>query len=124
MKKWIELMQKQHAYYQAIWEITQEESERLKKGLSIQNLLNKKRIFICCIDEIEEQMAPFRKKMDLCSNEEKNEIETLCKTVKKLLEKMLAKDQENQKILQEQLLSLKEKTKTANLHPAQGGKNG
>jgi hypothetical protein len=105
----IQLLQKQKAYYEAIWDITQEESERLNRGSSTINLLKKKRILVACIEEIDLAIFPLREQYQ----NDSPEVPPLVEELNKLLQKTLQLDQQNQQLLKQQLSLLKAKMASA-----------
>lgn len=96
------LLKKQKAYHQVIWEITEEEGERLQLGESISSLINKKKIILSCLDEIEEKLAPLR---SLYKGND-SEVSHIVGELSGILEKTLAQDLKNQEVLKKKLLLL------------------
>jgi hypothetical protein len=111
------LLKKEHGYYKAIMEISQQEYANLESRqpfTQIAPLLKKKKILLTCISEIDAALAPLKKywqskkdRSDPYSEKIKIELDAL----NKLLKEILQMDLVSQKNLEHHLLTLKEKEK-------------
>lgn len=109
------LLKKEQGYYDAIFELTQVETDLLKKKKdpkTLTSVIKKKKVLFSCIDEIETAISPLKKLWKSKSKEAdphfllvKRELHSL----DELLKKILQMDQSNQKLMRSYLLDLKQK---------------
>ncbi|SCA63675.1 Uncharacterized protein SCG7086_AZ_00100 [Chlamydiales bacterium SCGC AG-110-P3] len=107
-QKLLALLLKEQGYYQAIYDITEDEHGRLVRGRplnEVMGLLKKKKILVTCIDEIDNMLAPLRNiwiehKDDsaVCI-----EIQQTVSQLDETLKKTLVLDQRNQQLMKQQL---------------------
>jgi hypothetical protein len=106
------LLQKEKGYYDSIWDITQQEAEKLQRGRPLTetiNLLKKKKILVTCIEEIESMIKPLR---ELWMQHHSDcalaiEIRALIKQLDEQLKQTLDLDKKNQILMQQALNALK-----------------
>lgn len=109
-----QLLVKEHGYYRTILEITQLENEKLQTQQNLEEmrpLLNKKKMLLKSIQEIEATMRPLKKIW--FSQVDPNipvtsQIENEFNALNKLLKEILQLDLINQKILGNYILYLKD----------------
>jgi hypothetical protein len=118
-----QLLKKEHGYYKAIFEITQEENETLKTHQSITELkplLKKKKILLACINEIESAMTPLKKywqsKINR-SDEPSEKIKLELNALNQLLKEILQLDLLSQKTMENHLLYLRERNTVLSQNP-------
>ena len=112
-----QLLRKECGYYKAILEITRLENEKLEHGhplSEIRPLLEKKKILLSCINEIDSALSPLKKywinktdRSDKFSQQVKAEVSDLNDIVKAILQQDLTA----QKMLETQLHIFREKQK-------------
>jgi hypothetical protein len=82
-EKLLYLLQKKKGFFEAILELTEEESE-----LSLQDwisALEQKKILLSCIEEIDAQIMPFKKSLHNLSQEITDELDHIRNIIKRIL---------------------------------------
>jgi len=111
LEELLALLQKQQGYYDSIWEITQQEEEKLRKGRPLTetvNLLKKKKILVTCVEEIDTMIRPLRAlwSKQQGSNPLADAIKALIKTLDQTLKNTLEQDKKNQRLMQQAISRL------------------
>jgi hypothetical protein len=91
----LELLRKEQGYYLSILEIAKEESKKVSMNepfKEIKPLLNKKKILLTCIGEIEKKLTPLKKywqgktdRSDVLSKQIKDQLDALNEILKEIL---------------------------------------
>src|ERR1700722_20217786 len=96
--KLIQLLNRKRGFFEAILDLTLVEAElSVKEWISV---LEQKKILLSCIDEIDHELAPYKDRLSNLSQEALEELEA----IRKVVEKILKLDLENQKARKSQLL--------------------
>ncbi len=82
-KQLLTLLRKKKGFFEAILELTESETDLpLNEWVPV---LEQKRVFLMCIDEVDGQLHPFKKTLHTISEEIKAELDHMRHTVKKIL---------------------------------------
>lgn len=117
--KFIQLLDKEFGYYEAILDITEQENGKFQRERplsEIQPLMKKKQIFIACIDEISRELRPLKQEW----KEDKSRyplplkelIEEHLKNFDALLKTILDLDKANNRMLEKRMAALKAQSRT------------
>ena len=100
-EKLLTLLKKKKGFFEAILELSESESHlRLPDWIS---LLEQKRILLSCIDEIDEELSPFKASLPNLSQELSEEIDQ----IRNVVERILHLDRQNQEKRREELSAVK-----------------
>lgn len=82
-KHLISLLQRKRGYFETLLELAEHEQMLpLQDWISV---LEQKKVILSCIDEIDEQLAPFKERFSHLSHEMHEELESMKQLVKKIL---------------------------------------
>ena len=102
----LRLLQKEHCYYQAVLELTEQENQLLKSKTpspkAVFALEKKRQILLACVEEIEDALRPVKKYWDAKtdrSDSESQSVEQELKSIHKVLQKLIDLDKENQSLM-------------------------
>ena len=117
------LIQKERGYYLACLELLESQRQALINGRpfsEISPLLRKQQILLECIDDLEKALIPIKKSWKAKSSHEDPtsiEVRKELADLQLLLQDLLAKDKENQRLFNESLSSLKNSSGSAKTNP-------
>lgn len=88
----LQLLQKKRGFFEAILELSEMEAElTLTEWISV---LEQKKVLLSCIEEIDQELGPFKQQLAKLSHEVTEELETL----KLVIRQILHLDSQNQEI--------------------------
>src|ERR1700722_2945500 len=100
-EKLLTLLQKKKGFFEAILELSEKESHLpLHEWIA---LLEQKKILLSCVDEIDRALLPYKASFHPISQEISEEIEQ----VRKVVERILHLDHQNQEKRKQELLAIK-----------------
>ena len=103
-EKLLKLLQKKRGFFEAILELSESESHlAIPEWIS---LLEQKKILLSCVDEIDEELSPFKASLHSLSQELCDEMDQ----IRNVVEKILHLDKQNQTKRREELSLLKKST--------------
>jgi flagellar biosynthesis/type III secretory pathway chaperone len=115
-----DLLQKEVQYYQAILDITENESRKFTKKRPLEEILpliKKRKILLKCIEEIHSQLIPLKKEWEtLATPPMKKEITKELKKIDKLMSSIFSLDDKNKEQMELYIAKLKDLKKN-NLLP-------
>jgi hypothetical protein len=95
--KLLHLLRKKKGFFEAILEITEEESELpLHEWLSA---LEQKKILLSCIEEIDAELMPFKQSLNNISQDISDELENIRTVIKRILHIDVANQEKRKKEL-------------------------
>lgn len=79
----LQLLQQKRGYFEALLDLSEEEASLpTQEWVSV---LEQKKILLSCIEELDDQLSPFRQKLHTLTEEMHEELEQMKQLVKKIL---------------------------------------
>lgn len=106
------LLVKERAYYMQLLELTEMEAGQLERNRPLSEILpnvKKRQIIMSCIEDIEKAIIPLKRHWENKgdkSDSESSRVLTLVTELDQLIQNILQKDQENQKLFEKRMKDL------------------